>query len=341
MIYQGQKIMAKRWKRFPAPLPTLLLHGTDDPISSYQATSALSTLLLKLQPTNFVFKSWKGNKHDPHWDIDAVSVRSEYIHWIWNNSRHFVRLPLEPDVNKSAKSKASNMANKKDKKDKKAGKKADKADQNRSQGQEPSNGATHIEPAASSSSKDSSTQPVTLSGAEPEVIQDLAQLRRQQELRVQRAMEKRQEYNLSETGQEPVSTIAICPSKGPAPTDAAIASTLSVSDPHKMSETKQRAEPAGLNIPIFNIAGRSQEVLAEAVLSDSNDIPAASSIVLTETQSVDSIIIPKLENNSAEVETGNGAALPESNESTIKESAKKIGINLTTKSIGTMPAIAI
>ncbi|KAG0258733.1 hypothetical protein BG011_003105 [Mortierella polycephala] len=312
MIYQGQKILAKRWRRFPAPLPTLLLHGTDDPISSYQATSTLSVLLLKLQPTNFMFKSWKGNKHDLHWDIDAASVRSEYIHWIWNSSRHFVKLPLEPDMaqsdkNKSVKSKKFGMA---DKKDKKAGKKGDKTDQNGSREQESRNDAAHMESTASSSSKDLSTQPVNSSGTEPEVIQDLAQLQRQQELRAQRAMEKRQEYNLSKTGQESVSAIAVCPSEEPAPTEATIASTSSVSEPRNLSETEQRVEPASLNILVLNAAGGSLEDLTGAVPIDANGILTASSIVPIETQSehqwtdtnerVDSTIIPELESNSTE-----------------------------------------
>lgn len=64
MIYQGQKALKKRWKKFPTPLPLLLLHGTDDPICSYQATHTLSSQILKRQPLNFIFKSWKGNMHD-------------------------------------------------------------------------------------------------------------------------------------------------------------------------------------------------------------------------------------------------------------------------------------
>ncbi|KAI8601228.1 Alpha/Beta hydrolase protein, partial [Dissophora ornata] len=38
MIYQGNKMLMKRWKKFPTPLPILLLHGTEDPICSYQST---------------------------------------------------------------------------------------------------------------------------------------------------------------------------------------------------------------------------------------------------------------------------------------------------------------
>lgn len=64
MIYQGQKVLTRRWKYFPGPLPTLLLHGTDDPICSYQATALLSSQLLKRNPSNFIFRSWKCNRHD-------------------------------------------------------------------------------------------------------------------------------------------------------------------------------------------------------------------------------------------------------------------------------------
>ncbi|KAF9585718.1 hypothetical protein BGW38_001057 [Lunasporangiospora selenospora] len=98
MIYQGNKLLMKRWRHFPAPLPTLLVHGTDDPISSYAATSILSTQLLKLNPANYIFKSWKGSRHDPHWDLDSLAIKSEYVSWIGSNSRHFVKLPLEPSM---------------------------------------------------------------------------------------------------------------------------------------------------------------------------------------------------------------------------------------------------
>ncbi|KAG0054503.1 hypothetical protein BGZ83_011097 [Gryganskiella cystojenkinii] len=101
MIYQGQKVLTKRWKNFPNLLPTLLLHGTDDPICSYQATQQLCHQLARLHPASLVFKTWKGGKHDPHWDLDAESVRSELVHWIRNNYRHFVKAPLEPEMVRS------------------------------------------------------------------------------------------------------------------------------------------------------------------------------------------------------------------------------------------------
>ncbi|KAG0038247.1 hypothetical protein BGZ82_000691 [Podila clonocystis] len=105
-----------------------------DPICSYQATALLSSKLLKRNPGNFIFKSWKGNRHDPHWDIDALSVRSEFTHWILAHCKHFVSLPLEPGMvrydslksirsNKSADAQSKNKGTKKkDKQSKSKGK---------------------------------------------------------------------------------------------------------------------------------------------------------------------------------------------------------------------------
>jgi len=68
MIYQGQKVLNKRWRHFPAQLPTLLLHGTADPICAFVATQQLSQQIIqKLKPASFVFKSWKGGMHDRKW----------------------------------------------------------------------------------------------------------------------------------------------------------------------------------------------------------------------------------------------------------------------------------
>ncbi|KAG9325649.1 hypothetical protein KVV02_001133 [Mortierella alpina] len=199
MIYQGQKMLKKRWKQFPPALPTLLLHGTDDPICSYQATSTLNTILQKLEPTNLKFKSWKGNKHDPHWDLDADAVRSEYIHWIRNISRNYVKPPLEAetvhtDTLKVAKPTAS--LGQRGKRTKTTTKTTtdpqSDASPSNSKGKQPSTSDSQ-QPAVP-------TTPSSASAAEPEAIQDLAGLRRQQELKLQRAMEKRQEYNLLSNG---------------------------------------------------------------------------------------------------------------------------------------------
>ncbi|KAF9955985.1 hypothetical protein BGZ72_003206 [Mortierella alpina] len=203
MIYQGQKILKKRWKQFPPALPTLLLHGTDDPICSYQATATLNTILQKLELTNLKFKSWKGNRHDPHWDLDADAVRSEYIHWIRNISRNYVKPPVEPemvhsDSLKSAKTTASNILR---------GKRAAGEDgttttataQQKDSSPPNSKGKSSVKdkrPSTNDSEPDVATTLSGASAAEPEAIQDLAGLRRQQELKLQRAMEKRQEYNL-------------------------------------------------------------------------------------------------------------------------------------------------
>ncbi|KAF9214591.1 hypothetical protein BGZ59_003401 [Podila verticillata] len=200
MIYQGQKVLTRRWKYFPGPLPTLLLHGTDDPICSYQATSLLSAQLLKRNPSSFIFKSWKGNRHDPHWDIDALSVRSEFTHWIRGHCKHFVRLPLEPsmvryDSLKSIRSKSAHTQSKekdtrnndKQSKGKDKGKGKDKNSAAESTPSPPTN--------KQSGDKCSSTNTKSAAEAEPEAIQDLEGLRRQQVLRLQKAEEKRREYS--------------------------------------------------------------------------------------------------------------------------------------------------
>ncbi|KAF9985216.1 hypothetical protein BGZ75_003236 [Mortierella antarctica] len=199
MIYQGQKMLKKRWKQFPPALPTLLLHGTDDPICSYQATSTLNTILQKLEPTNLKFKSWKGNKHDPHWDLDADAVRSEYIHWIRNISRNYVKPPLEAemvrtDTLKVAKPTASlgQRGKRTATTTKTTADPQSEASPSNSKGKQPTTSDSQ-QPAVP-------TTPSSASAAEPEAIQDLAGLRRQQELKLQRAMEKRQEYNLLSNG---------------------------------------------------------------------------------------------------------------------------------------------
>ncbi|KAG0230844.1 hypothetical protein BGW42_000634 [Actinomortierella wolfii] len=97
MIYQGQKILVSRWKHYPINLPALVFHGVDDPICSCKATATVCHQIIQLEPINFRFKSWKCNRHDPHWDNDYQAVRSEYVHWIRSLTRHFTRPPLETE----------------------------------------------------------------------------------------------------------------------------------------------------------------------------------------------------------------------------------------------------
>ncbi|KAG0337580.1 hypothetical protein BG004_007584 [Podila humilis] len=207
MIYQGQKVLTSRLKYFPCPLPTLLLHGTDDPICSYKATALLSSQLLKQGPTNFLFKSWRGNRHDPHWDIDALAVRSELSHWICGNSRHFVGLPLEPgmvryDSLKSIRSLSSTQSanESKLKKDKAKSKNKGKKAKGKDKSLDATTPATPPEPPSSSSLPSSIPVPVPTIAAVPpadaEPIQDLEGLRKQQQLRLQKAEEKRREYSM-------------------------------------------------------------------------------------------------------------------------------------------------
>ncbi|KAG0281496.1 hypothetical protein BGZ96_001109 [Linnemannia gamsii] len=223
MIYQGQKILKKRWKKFPLPLPLLLLHGTDDPICSYQATHTLSSQLLKLQPLDFVFKSWKGSMHDPHWDLDASAVRSEFTTWIRNHCRHFDKVPLDPSMvhwdsirssrsatssrhsfrtvtNHSSSSSSSDKGDKKcEKKEKEDLKKMEKAGKNKQKKLTGSIG-DEKEGTQSGTEADESLKktpsPSNPANAEPEAIQDLEGLRRQLETSKQKAIEKRREYDL-------------------------------------------------------------------------------------------------------------------------------------------------
>ncbi|KAG0352692.1 hypothetical protein BGZ54_002622 [Gamsiella multidivaricata] len=174
----------------------LLLHGTEDPICSYQATATLSTQLLKLRPTNFVFKSWKGNKHDPHWDIDANSIKSEYVHWIRNTVRHFDKVPLNPNMVHSdcIKSARSRAAFKNDKSDK-SQKERTKADKKKKEHEQ------HIQATVNLTTDASSMEATKAVGVKenpaeshPEQIQGLEDLRRQQQQRLERLEAKRREY---------------------------------------------------------------------------------------------------------------------------------------------------
>ncbi|KAK3814348.1 MAG: hypothetical protein J3Q66DRAFT_441986 [Benniella sp.] len=177
MIYQGNKLLEKRWKKFPTLLPTLLLHRSGDPIASYQATTTLSNKLLKLQPISFVFKSWKGSKHDPHWDIDANAVRNEWIHDI---RRHFDKVPLDDslvhsDSFKSVRSREKN----------------------------------EISGKAGSRDKTWLAGEIMERTNKPEGIQDLKDLLRQQQLKQEKARVKRIEYELdTHEGEKAIPTTA-------------------------------------------------------------------------------------------------------------------------------------
>ncbi|KAF9927247.1 hypothetical protein FBU30_003358 [Linnemannia zychae] len=217
MIYQGQKLLKKRWKHFPVPLPILLLHGTDDPICSYQATYTLNKQLLKLQPHSFLFKSWKGSMHDrkkkknTHWDLDAHSVRSEFTTWIRNNSKRFEKPPLEPNMvhqdtirsvrsNSSSSSSKNSMTNKKDNKKNKLSKEDNKLAKKDKDNTMKSK--DHMDQVEAYTNKESKKTPFNPANAEPEAIQDLEGLRKQLEFSKQKATEKCREYNLEPSGIE-------------------------------------------------------------------------------------------------------------------------------------------
>lgn len=129
-----------------------------------------------------------------HWDIDALSVRNELTHWICGHCKHFIGLPLEPgmvryDSLRSIRSKKPADAQPKDKsttkKDRKSkGKGKDKG----------KNPATETAPLPPTNQSQNSINAKSAATEEPEAIQDLEGLRRQQLLRMQRAEEKRRQY---------------------------------------------------------------------------------------------------------------------------------------------------
>jgi len=61
-----------------AKLPVLVCHGTDDHITSYDA----SVQYKKKLGANAAFKSWKDSRHEPHRDHEKGSVTSFYINWV-------------------------------------------------------------------------------------------------------------------------------------------------------------------------------------------------------------------------------------------------------------------
>ncbi|KAF8977841.1 hypothetical protein BGZ46_007077 [Entomortierella lignicola] len=201
MIYQGNKLLNKRWKKFPVQLPILLFHGTDDPICSYQSSAALSNQFLKLQPHNYKFKSWKGHKHDPHWDIDASTVKSEYIQWIRTNSRHFEKAPLEAsmvhsDSIKSARAGKSKKELEEQKRRNMEAKQKEKEDKKKLKGDEAKQKQEGLSAAAELAASKQTKEP----NAELEQpINDLNDLLRQQQQKLQKAEEKRREYGLTAT----------------------------------------------------------------------------------------------------------------------------------------------
>ncbi|KAF9100084.1 hypothetical protein BGX23_006048 [Mortierella sp. AD031] len=207
-------------------------------MAAYATTHTLSSQLLKLQPLNFIFKSWKGSMHDLHWDLDVQPVRSEFIHWIRSHCKHFDKLPLETgplglypfprsskslklnsiassstdsnnsrDKDKGKKDKRSEKKEKEDRKDaEKAGKKALK---HAAAGNVARDGRSAGEGEGATQTGDdvAPTQKPNPASAEPEAIQDLEGLRRQQEMRQQKAIEKRREYNLESPGSASASAL--------------------------------------------------------------------------------------------------------------------------------------
>lgn len=60
-------------------LPTLVMHGSDDPITSFQASMELAT---KMQ--NAQWQPWPGTRHEPHNDLEKEEVMDFVADWIKN-----------------------------------------------------------------------------------------------------------------------------------------------------------------------------------------------------------------------------------------------------------------
>lgn len=58
-------------------LPTLLMHGSDDPITSFQATQELAGKMVNAQ-----WKPWPGSRHEPHNDLEKEEVMAFIANWI-------------------------------------------------------------------------------------------------------------------------------------------------------------------------------------------------------------------------------------------------------------------
>jgi len=59
-------------------VPMLLLHGTDDRITSYAASKSLAELI----GTGCTWRSWEGGYHELHNDLEGEAIILEIIEWI-------------------------------------------------------------------------------------------------------------------------------------------------------------------------------------------------------------------------------------------------------------------
>ncbi|KAF9202823.1 hypothetical protein BGZ49_007052 [Haplosporangium sp. Z 27] len=136
-----------------------------------------------------------------HWDIDASTVKSEYIQWIRTNSRHFEKAPLEAsmvhsDSIKSARTGKSKKELEEQKRRDMEAKQKEKEGKKKLKGDEAKQKQEGLSAAAELAASKQTKEP----NAELEQpINDLKDLLRQQQQKLQKAEEKRREYGLTAT----------------------------------------------------------------------------------------------------------------------------------------------
>lgn len=64
----------------PIPLPLLIMHGTDDPITSPEASEIFAGKM------STEFRAWKGMYHETHNEIGKEEVIDTIVQWIKNNT---------------------------------------------------------------------------------------------------------------------------------------------------------------------------------------------------------------------------------------------------------------
>ncbi|KDQ20229.1 hypothetical protein BOTBODRAFT_27648 [Botryobasidium botryosum FD-172 SS1] len=81
MLNKGEEIGEKGYKSWPADLPLLVLHGTDDEITSFKAAQKF---VEDIQAKDKTFSAYQGGFHELHNESDGVKEKfiQECIDWI-------------------------------------------------------------------------------------------------------------------------------------------------------------------------------------------------------------------------------------------------------------------
>lgn len=74
-VYRRGKIALKKGDK--AQIPTLLMHGSDDPITSFHATKELAEKMVNAQ-----WKPWPASRHEPHNDFEKDEMMAFVTDWV-------------------------------------------------------------------------------------------------------------------------------------------------------------------------------------------------------------------------------------------------------------------